>query len=205
MIRNRLFLWSNPKNLIKLAFLLLLIAAAGFSLVSLGTAITRAEFSPESPNREISAVSVSEASSSETTSIVSAASSTPGSGSSSNPAVALKQVSGAALSQTKTAAPEASAPAQTVKTPVKTVAKTTAVKTPVVKKSPTPSSSVRSASTGSTATVRWSSAALRLMSNIASFDYNYSIRRFAMNKIENYARSHHVTLITPAFISSIQD
>jgi uncharacterized protein YaaW (UPF0174 family) len=91
--------------------------------------------------------------------------------------------------------------------------KSAAVKTAVVKKTvkKTTKSSTKSTTkktktlSSSTGGVTWSASALKMMSRMASFDYSYTIRRATMTKIANYAKQHHIKVITASVINSCQE
>jgi guanyl-specific ribonuclease Sa len=54
-------------------------------------------------------------------------------------------------------------------------------------------------------TMKWSADAQKLIGNIASFDYNYSIRNAVIKKIENYAKRHKIKVITAKMINSMNE
>jgi hypothetical protein len=54
-------------------------------------------------------------------------------------------------------------------------------------------------------TMKWNADALKLIGNIASFDYNYSIRNAVIKKIENYAKRRHIKVITAKMINSMNE
>ena len=54
-------------------------------------------------------------------------------------------------------------------------------------------------------TMPWSADAQKLIGNIASFDYNYSIRNAVIKKIENYAKKHKAKTVTAKLINSMNE
>ncbi len=91
----------------------------------------------------------------------------------------------------------------TVKPVVKAVTKS--VVKPVVKKIVKPRI-IRTRRTYYTSrygtTMRWDAASLRFLSNIAAFDYSYSIRATIIRKIEKYAREHHISEVTMSMMNA---
>lgn len=79
-------------------------------------------------------------------------------------------------------------------------AKTTAKKT--VK---TTKTTVKKAAGKTVMTMPWSADAQKLIGNIASFDYNYSIRNSVIKKIENYAKKHKAKIVTAKLINSMDE
>jgi hypothetical protein len=89
-------------------------------------------------------------------------------------------------------------------TPVKNIiaAKTTVADQPAKTKSAPVAkkiSTVKIASTG----VRWASSGLSAIGSLSSFDYSTSIRNAYKRKVEAYAKSKGITLITASVVNSM--
>jgi hypothetical protein len=92
-----------------------------------------------------------------------------------------------------------------------TVAKTTSTKQNIQTVPPKPAPAVKkitpakttTASSGST--VHWAASGLKALGPISGFDYNYSIRSSFMRKVEAYARSRGITLITASVVNSMHE
>jgi len=54
-------------------------------------------------------------------------------------------------------------------------------------------------------TLKWDKSALKLISNLAFFDYSFIVRNAYVKKVENYARRKKINVITIAVINSIRE
>ena len=88
-------------------------------------------------------------------------------------------------------APPPAVPPKATSTPVK---KTATVKQTAPK---------ISASTAPKSSVSWASSGLKAIGSLASFDYSTRIRSAYMRKVEAYAKSRGITLITASVVNSM--
>jgi hypothetical protein len=103
--------------------------------------------------------------------------------------VLVKQVSASAAPAVATTTVKNISPAKEASTVKKTVP------APTVKKT----STVKIASTG----VRWASSGLSAIGGLSSFDYSSAIRNAYKRKVEAYAKSKGITLITASVVNSM--
>lgn len=88
--------------------------------------------------------------------------------------------------------------ATTAKTSVSRANDITTVKTSSASKTAAPT-----VSSGS-GTVKWATSGLNAIGSLASFDYSTSIRNAYKRKVEAYAKSKGITLITAAVVNSMR-
>jgi hypothetical protein len=91
-------------------------------------------------------------------------------------------------------------------TPEPVVKKTTPAKTavPAVKIASVSSSNSNSGTaSGSKTTIKWAASGLSAIGPLSSFDYSTSIRNAYKKKVEAYARSQGITLITASVVNSM--
>jgi hypothetical protein len=106
--------------------------------------------------------------------------------------VLVKQVSAPAATSTSTAA-------------TTTIKKITPVKETVTVKPTAPAAAVKKTSTVKIAStgIRWASSGLSAIGSLSSFDYSTSIRNAYKRKVEAYAKSKGITLITASVVNSM--
>jgi len=118
----------------------------------------------------------------------------------------------------KTSAADASAPkamgevlVKQVSAPIATITTTTTIKkitpakeAPAVKKT-APAAAVKKTSTVKIAStgIRWASSGLSAIGGLSSFDYSSAIRNAYKRKVEAYAKSKGITLITASVVNSM--
>jgi hypothetical protein len=181
MLKKQLLFKQSGKKVVKIFFLLILMAAAGISLINLGTAITRAEVAVPVANKVVLAPSVSPTVSTTTVAVATTSA-----------RLSLVEAAGQATG---------TAPVKLIKT-----SSTASAQKPVKKVSTVSvKSSTKSSASSATGKVTWAASAMKIMNRMASFDYSYTIRRATMNKIANYAKQHHIKVITAAVINSINE
>ncbi|HTX86672.1 MAG TPA: hypothetical protein VMC41_01225 [Candidatus Nanoarchaeia archaeon] len=88
-------------------------------------------------------------------------------------------------------APPPPVPAKATSTPMKKVTM------------PKPAASAKTATAARKSSVRWSASGLSAVGSLSSFDYSSAIRNAYMRKVEAYAKSKGITLITAAVVNSM--
>ena len=79
-------------------------------------------------------------------------------------------------------------------------------KTKITKKSKvTKTASSAKSNVSVSSDLKWDASGLKLVSNLAHFDYSAVIRNAYLKKVENYARRNNIKVITAAVINSMRE